>query len=206
MLMIINGINNSKTLYIGTASCTTNCIAPVVKVIHEKLKIVKGCITTIHNVTNTQTIIDAPNHKKSDLRRARSGLMNLAPTSTGSATAIALIFPELMGKLNGLAVRVPLTNASITDMVFNVDRKTSAEEVNQLLREAADSDLHNILQVEDQPLVSMDFVNNPHSSIVDAPSTMVIDGDMVKIYAWYDNEWGYSCRMVEIGKLVIEEL
>eukprot|EP00892_Ulva_mutabilis_P010081 jgi/Ulvmu1/7445/UM036_0107.1 len=196
----------AKHSIVTAASCTTNCLGPLVKVMHEKLGIVRGMLTTIHCVTNTQTIIDAPNTKKSDLRRARSGLMNLAPTSTGSATAITIIFPELKGKLNGLAVRVPLTNSSLTDAVFEVERDTTAEEVNQLLTEAADTYLKNVLRVETQPLVSMDFVNDPHSSIVDALSTMVVDGKMVKIYAWYDNEWGYSCRMAEIGKMVIESL
>ena len=142
-------------------------------------------------MTNTQTVVDAPNTKKSDLRRARSALMNLAPTSTGSATAIALIFPELTGKLNGLAVRVPLLNASITDCVFEVNRETSVEEVNALLKEAADTYLKDILGYEERPLVSTDYINDPRSSIVDALSTQVIDGTMVKIYAWYDNEYGY---------------
>ena len=159
------------------------------QVIHEKLGIVRGCITTIHNITNTQTLLDAPNAKKSDLRRARSGLVNLAPTSTGSATAIALIFPELKGKLNGLAVRVPLTNSSITDCVFDVSRATSPEEVNALLAAAAaEGPLKGILGFETRPLVSTDYVNDTRSGIVDAECTQVIDGTMVKIYAWYDNE------------------
>ena len=153
--------------------------------IHEKLGIVRGCITTIHNITNTQTLLDAPNSKKSDLRRARSGLVNLAPTSTGSATAIALIFPELKGKLNGLAVRVPLTNSSITDCVFDVSRTTSPEEVNALLAAAAaEGPLKGILGFETRPLVSTDYVNDTRSGIVDAECTQVIDGTMVKIYVW----------------------
>jgi glyceraldehyde 3-phosphate dehydrogenase len=155
------------------------------QVIQEHLGIVHGCITTIHNITNTQTLLDAPNTKKSDLRRARSGLVNLAPTSTGSATAIALIFPELKGKLNGLAVRVPLTNASITDCVFEVKRATTAEEVNGLLSAAAAGPLKGILGFETRPLVSTDYVNDTRSGIVDADCTQVIDGTMVKIYAWY---------------------
>lgn len=162
----------------------------------------RGCITTIHNLTNTQTLLDAPNTKKSDLRRARSGLVNLAPTSTGSATAIALIFPELKGKLNGLAVRVPLTNASLTDCVFDVARKTTVEEVNALLREASETYLQGILGFEERPLVSTDYVNDARSSIVDAACTQVIDGTMVKVYAWYDNEFGYSCRFVDVAKMV----
>jgi len=211
VLNIVMGVNHA--LYdpavdhiVTAASCTTNCLAPVVKVIHERLGIVHGAITTVHNLTNTQTIVDAPNAKKSDLRRARSGLVNLAPTSTGSATAIALIFPELKGKLNGLAIRVPLTNASITDCVFEVKRATSAAEVNGLLQEAAATYLDGILGYEEQPLVSTDYVNDPRSSIVDAQSTQVIDGTLVKIYAWYDNEYGYSCRMVDLAKHVAKTM
>ncbi|GLI67847.1 hypothetical protein VaNZ11_012137 [Volvox africanus] len=207
VLNVVVGCNEEKydpaTDHIVTAaSCTTNCLAPVVKVIHEKLGIERGCITTIHNLTNTQTIVDAPNSKKADLRRARSGLVNLAPTSTGSATAIALIFPELKGKLNGLAVRVPLTNASITDCVFDVKRATSEGEVNQVLKEASETYLKGILGFDEVPKVSTDYVNDPRSSIVDAACTQVIDGTMVKIYAWYDNEYGYSCRMVDLAKYV----
>ena len=174
----------------GCGSCDAlsrdlSCDALSAQVIHEKLGIVRGCITTIHNITNTQTLLDAPNAKKSDLRRARSGLVNLAPTSTGSATAIALIFPELKGKLNGLAVRVPLTNSSITDCVFDVSRATSPEEVNALLAAAAaEGPLKGILGFETRPLVSTDYVNDTRSGIVDAECTQVIDGTMVKIYVW----------------------
>jgi glyceraldehyde 3-phosphate dehydrogenase len=211
VLNIVYGCNDhlydANTDHIITAaSCTTNCLAPVVKVIHEKLGITHGCITTIHNVTNTQTIVDAPNTKKSDLRRARSGLVNLAPTSTGSATAIALIFPELKGKLNGLAVRVPLINGSLTDCVFEVARDTSTEEVNTLLKEASETYLKDILGYEIKPLVSTDYVNDKRSSIVDALSTMVIDGKMVKIYAWYDNEYGYSQRYVDCAAMVAKKM
>jgi glyceraldehyde 3-phosphate dehydrogenase len=209
VLNVVYGVNhldydasNSKHDIVTAASCTTNCLAPVVKVIHEKLGIKHGCITTVHDVTNTQTIVDAPNVKKTDLRRARSALVNLAPTSTGSATAIALIFPELKGKLNGLAVRVPLTNASLTDCVFEVNRETSAEEVNAFLQEAANSYLQGILGFETRPLVSTDYINDPRSSIVDAACTQVIDGTLVKIYAWYDNEFGYSYRLVDLAKHV----
>ncbi|KAG2481834.1 hypothetical protein HYH03_019197, partial [Edaphochlamys debaryana] len=198
--------NAAEDHIVTAASCTTNCLAPVVKVIHEKLGIERGCITTIHNLTNTQTIVDAPNSKKADLRRARSGLVNLAPTSTGSATAIALIFPELKGKLNGLAVRVPLTNASITDCVFDVKRATTEEEVNSLLKEASQTYLQGILGFDEVPKVSTDYVNDPRSSIVDAACTQVIDGTMVKIYAWYDNEYGYSCRMVDLAKHVAKSM
>lgn len=210
-LNIVYGVNHnlydpSKDHIVTAASCTTNCLAPVVKVIHEKLGIVHGCITTIHDVTNTQSILDAPNVKKSDLRRARSALVNLAPTSTGSATAIALIFPELKGKLNGLAIRVPLTNSSITDCVFEVGQATTVEEVNALLKEAAQTYLKDILGFEERPLVSTDYINDERSAIVDALSTQVIDGTMVKLYAWYDNEYGYSCRFVDVAKLVAQSM
>ena len=203
-LNIVMGVNDD--LYdpkshnlVTAASCTTNCLAPVVKVIHESLGIKHGSITTIHDVTNTQTMVDAP-HK--DLRRARSALTSLIPTTTGSATAITLIYPELKGRLNGVAVRVPLLNASLTDCVFEVERPTSVEEVNGLLKLAADGPLQGILGFEERPLVSVDFVNDPRSSIIDGPSTMVINGTQVKILAWYDNEWGYVNRMVELaGKI-----
>jgi glyceraldehyde 3-phosphate dehydrogenase len=184
---------------ITAASCTTNCLAPVVKVIHEGLGIEHGIITTIHDVTNTQVVVDAP-HK--DLRRARSALLNLIPTSTGSATAITLIYPELKGKLNGIAVRVPLLNASLTDAVFEVKRETAVAEVNQLFREAAAGELKDILGYEERPLVSTDFINDPRSAIVDAGSTMVVDGKLVKVLAWYDNEWGYARRVVELAEKV----
>lgn len=181
---------------VTAASCTTNCLAPVVKVIHEQLGIHHGMITTVHDATNTQVIVDAP-HK--DLRRARSTLLNLIPTSTGSATAITLIYPELAGKLNGIAVRVPLLNASLTDAVFEVKRATTVAEVNQFFKEAAAGVLAGILGYEERPLVSSDFVNDPRSAIVDAGSTMVVDGTLVKIFAWYDNEWGYANRMAELA-------
>jgi len=184
---------------VTAASCTTNCIAPVIKVIHEALGIVHGSITTIHDLTNTQSILDTP-HK--DLRRARASGMSLIPTTTGSATAIAEIFPELRGKLNGHAIRVPLANASLTDCVFEVSRATTAEEVNQLLQQAAAGELKDILGYEARPLVSIDYRTDPRSSIVDALSTLVVNGTHVKIYAWYDNEWGYSNRLVELVKKV----
>jgi len=181
------------------ASCTTNCLAPVVKVIHEGIGIRHGVITTLHDMTNTQTIVDAP-HK--DLRRARAANVSLIPTTTGSATAIGLIFPELDGKLNGLAVRVPLLNASLTDCVFEVARATTVEEVNGLLETAASGALEGILGYERRPLVSVDFRDDPRSGIVDAPSTMVTDGTQVKILAWYDNEWGYANRLAELTRTV----
>ena len=207
-LNIVMGVNDglyspSKHHIITAASCTTNCLAPVVKVIHEGLGIRHGVITTIHDVTNTQVIVDVP-HK--DLRRTRSALMSLIPTTTGSATAIGLIYPELQGKLNGVAIRVPLLNASLTDCVFEVARPTSVDEVNQLFKQAAETTLHGILAYEERPLVSIDFLNDPHSAIIDALSTMVIDGTQVKILAWYDNEWGYVKRMIELAQKVAAHL
>jgi glyceraldehyde 3-phosphate dehydrogenase len=202
-LNLVYGVNHhlydgSQTL-ITAASCTTNCLAPVVKVIHEGLGIRHGSITTIHDVTNTQTIVDRPAR---DMRRARSALLNLIPTTTGSATAITLIYPELAGRLNGHAIRVPLLNASITDCVFEVERPTTVAEINALFAAAADGPLKGILGLETRPLVSSDFVNDPRSSIVDALSTMVINGTQVKVYAWYDNEWGYACRLADIVRMV----
>lgn len=207
-LNIVMGINDdlyrpAEHHILTAASCTTNCLAPVVKVIRDGLGIKHGVITTVHDVTNTQTIVDLP-HK--DLRRARSALMSLVPTTTGSATAIGLIYPDLQGKLNGIAVRVPLLNASLTDCVFEVARPTSVDEVNQLLREAAEGPLKGILGYESRPLVSVDFLNDPRSAIVDAPSTMVVNGTQVKILAWYDNEWGYANRLVELAVKVAASL
>ena len=201
---IVMGVNHDtydtdRHRIVTAASCTTNCLAPVVKVIHEGLGIKHGSITTIHDVTNTQTIVDRP---AKDLRRARSALNSLIPTTTGSATAITLIYPELTGRLNGHAVRVPLLNASLTDCVFEVDRSTTAEEVNEMFRVASDSSLKGILGYETRPLVSADYTNDPRSSIVDAPSTMVINGTQVKIYAWYDNEMGYAHRLVDVALMV----
>jgi len=207
-LNIVMGVNDglyspSDHHIITAASCTTNCLAPIVKVIHEGIGIRHGVITTVHDVTNTQTIVDLP-HK--DLRRARSALMSLIPTTTGSATAIGLIYPELLGKLNGVAIRVPLLNASLTDCVFEVERKTDAVEVNGLFKQAAETGLRGILAYEERPLVSVDFLNDPHSAIVDALSTMVIDGTQVKVLAWYDNEWGYVNRMIELALKVAAHL
>ncbi len=203
-LNLVYGVNHhlydpDRHRIVTAASCTTNCLAPVVKVIHEAFGIRHGAITTIHDVTNTQTIVDRP---AKDARRGRSALLNLIPTSTGSASAIALIFPELAGRLNGHAVRVPLLNASLTDCVFEVERATTVEEVNALLRAAAEGPLEGILGYEARPLVSSDYLNDPRSSIVDAGSTMVVNGTQVKIYAWYDNEWGYACRLVDIARMM----
>jgi glyceraldehyde 3-phosphate dehydrogenase len=199
-LNVVMGVNDQRFdpaqhRIVTAASCTTNCLAPVVKVLQEKIGIRHGSITTIHDLTNTQTILDAP-HK--DLRRARACGMSLIPTTTGSATAIIEIFPELKGKLDGHAVRIPLANASLTDCVFEVSRPTSVAEVNGWLREAAEGELAGILGYEERPLVSIDYKTDPRSSIIDALSTMVVNGTQVKIYAWYDNEWGYANRAVEL--------
>ncbi len=207
-LNIVYGINDhlydpSRHHLVTAASCTTNCLAPVVKVMHEKIGIEHGCMTTIHDITNTQIIVDK-GHK--DLRRARACGNSLIPTSTGSAKAITKIFPELTGKLNGHAVRVPLLNASLTDFVFEASRPVTAEEVNTLFKEAADGELKGILGYEERPLVSVDYTNDPRSSIIDALSTMVIDETQVKIYAWYDNEWGYVNRMMELAQKIAQSL
>lgn len=187
---------------VTAASCTTNCLAPVVKVVHEQFGIKHGSMTTIHDITNTQTILDAP---RKDLRRSRACGMSLIPTTTGSATAITHIFPELKGKLNGHAVRVPLANASITDCVFELEQAVTVEQVNDALKSAAENELAGILQFESKPLVSIDFRTNPHSSIVDAPSTMVVNDTQLKLYLWYDNEWGYANRVADLTNYVIEQ-
>lgn len=206
VLNIVMGVNEdlfdpNEHPIVTAASCTTNCLAPVVKVLHENLKIKHGSMTTIHDITNTQTILDAA-HK--DLRRARACGMSLIPTTTGSATAITHIFPELKGKLNGHAVRVPLANASLTDCVFEVEKATTIEEVNDLFKQAADNELKNILGYEDRPLVSIDYRTDPRSVIVDGLSTMIINQTQVKLYTWYDNEWGYVNRTMELAKLVAQ--
>lgn len=207
-LNVVVGVNDDRYDagrhdVVTAASCTTNCLAPVVKVLHEGLGIARGSITTLHDVTNTQTVVDAP-HK--DLRRARAAGTSLIPTTTGSATAIGLIFPALEGKLDGLAVRVPLLNASLTDCVFEVARPTTVEEVNGLLQAAAEGPLEGILGYETRPLVSVDFKGDPRSAVVDAPSTMVTDRTQVKVLAWYDNEWGYANRLVELARTVAGSL
>jgi glyceraldehyde 3-phosphate dehydrogenase len=203
-LNIVMGVNDhlydpAEHKLLTAASCTTNCLAPVVKVLHEKIGIEHGVITTVHDATNTQVVIDAP-HK--DLRRARAASMSLIPTTTGSATAITLIYPELKGKLNGHAIRVPLLTGSLTDAVFEMQRDVTVEEVNQLFHEAAATYLKGILGIEERPLVSIDFKGDPRSAIVDAPSTMVVDGKQLKLFIWYDNEMGYAHRMMELCKKV----
>ncbi len=207
-LNIVMGVNDhlyraEQHHLLTAASCTTNCLAPVVKVVHEAIGIKHGMITTIHDITNTQTIVDAP-HK--DLRRARANSLSLIPTTTGSATAIALIYPELKGKLNGHAVRVPLLNASLTDCVFEMTRPTTVEEINALFKAAAEGPLKGILGYEERPLVSIDFKDDTRSAIIDALSTMVVNGTQVKIFAWYDNEIGYVNRMVELARKVVLSL
>lgn len=206
VLNVVMGVNHhlfdpERHAIVTAASCTTNCLAPVVKVVHENLGIRHGCITTVHDITNTQKILDAP-HK--DLRRARACGMSLIPTTTGSARAIEDIFPELSGRLNGHAIRVPLANASLTDCVFEVERPTTAGEVNALLAAAAEGELKGILGYEERPLVSIDYRTDPRSSIVDALSTMVVNGTQVKIFTWYDNEWGYANRVVDLVHLATQ--
>ncbi len=206
-LNVVYGINQSlydpsKHKLVTAASCTTNCLAPIVKVINENFSIKHGAITTIHDVTNTQVPVD---FYKSDLRRARGCMQSLIPTTTGSAKAIAEIFPELKGKLNGHAVRVPLLNGSLTDAVFELNKEVTTEQVNMALKEASETYLKGILGYEERPLVSADYVNDSRSSIVDSLSTMVVNSNLLKIYAWYDNEWGYSCRLADLTEYVIKK-
>ncbi|MEW8974472.1 MAG: type I glyceraldehyde-3-phosphate dehydrogenase [Tissierellaceae bacterium] len=202
-ITIVMGVNDElydaeKHNIISNASCTTNCLAPVAKVISHKLGITKGLMTTIHAYTNDQQILDK-RHK--DLRRARAAAANIVPTTTGAAKAVALVLPELKGKLNGFSVRVPVPTVSMVDVVFEVEKPTTAEEVNKLLKEASENELKGILGYSEEPLVSSDYVADPRSSIVDGLSTMVID-NMVKVVSWYDNEWGYSERVIDLAKLV----
>jgi glyceraldehyde 3-phosphate dehydrogenase len=206
-LNVVVGVNDhrydrARHRLLTAASCTTNCLAPVVKVVQEAIGIRHGQITTIHDPTNTNVVVDAP-HK--DLRRARSAMLSLSPTTTGSATAIALIYPELKGKLDGHAVRAPVLNASLTDCVFELKRPTTEAEINALFQAAARGPLAGILGYETRPLVSVDYCNDSRSAIIDAPSTMVTDGTLLKVYAWYDNEIGYVCRMVDLANIVITQ-
>jgi glyceraldehyde 3-phosphate dehydrogenase len=199
-LTVVLGVNEtdydpSKHQIISNASCTTNCLAPVAKVLLENFGIRRGLMTTIHAYTNDQRILDLPH---SDLRRARAAAVNMIPTTTGAATAVALVLPQLKGKLDGLAIRVPTPNVSVVDFVAEVERDTSKAEVNETLRKAAEGSMHGILGYTEEPLVSMDFNKNAHSSIVDATLTNVIDNRLVKVIAWYDNEWGYSCRVRDL--------
>ena len=194
------GVNEStydpaKHHIVSNASCTTNCLAPMAKVLHENFGIVHGLMNTIHSYTNDQKLLDLP-HK--DLRRARAAALSIIPTSTGAAKAVSLVLPELKGKLDGMSLRVPTPNVSVVDFVAEVSKKTTAADVNAALKEAANGKLKGILQFEEQPLVSIDFKGNPHSSIVDAALTSVMEGTMVKVISWYDNEWGYSCRLRDL--------
>ena len=204
VLNVVMGVNEhlyDESLHevVTAASCTTNCLAPIVKVIHENIGVAHGSMTTVHDITNTQSILDEFHQ---DLRRARASSISLIPTTTGSATAITHIFPELKGKLNGHAIRVPLANASLTDCVFELERPTSVEEVNSLLQQAAATDLAGILGYEERPLVSVDYRTDPRSSVIDALSTMVVNQTQLKLYAWYDNEWGYANRTAELMRMV----
>ena len=199
-LTVVLGVNEqdydpTRHKIISNASCTTNCLAPVAKVIMDNFGIRHGLMTTIHSYTNDQRILDLPH---SDLRRARAAAINMIPTTTGAATAVALVLPQLKGKLDGLAIRVPTPNVSVVDFVAEVERDTSKAEVNETLRKAAEGTMHGILAYTEEPLVSMDFNKNPNSAIVDASITNVIDKRMVKVIAWYDNEWGYSCRVRDL--------
>lgn len=187
---------------ISNASCTTNCLAPVAKVIHENYGIKNAMMTTIHSYTNDQRLLDLP-HK--DLRRARAAGLSMIPTSTGAAKAVALVIPELAGKFDGISVRVPTPNVSLVDVVINVEKETSAEDVNRVLKNAANEELKGILGFSEEPLVSMDYVGNSHSSIVDADNTSVMDGKSIKILSWYDNEWGYSCRVRDLVKYIADK-
>jgi glyceraldehyde 3-phosphate dehydrogenase len=199
-ITIVLGVNEDKYVpaehhIISNASCTTNCLAPVAKVIHEKFGISRAQMTTIHSYTNDQVVLDFP-HK--DLRRARAAALSMIPTSTGAAKAVALVMPELKGKFDGISVRVPTPNVSLVDVVIDVEKQTTSEEVNKVLKDAANEELRGILAFSEEPLVSVDFRKNPNSSIVDSEYTKVIGGNMVKILSWYDNEWGYSCRVRDL--------
>ena len=200
---IVMGINENdlkpEHKIVSNASCTTNCLAPLVKVINDNFQIEKGLMTTIHAYTNDQNVADVM-HK--DLRRARAAAINIIPTTTGAAKAIGEVIPELKGKLDGMAMRVPVANGSVTDLVVTVEKKTSAEEVNSALKAAADNELKGILEYCEDPIVSSDIIDNAHSCILDAMSTCVIDGNLIKVIGWYDNEWGYSNRMVDLVELI----
>ena len=207
-ITIVLGVNEraydpAKHHIISNASCTTNCLAPAAKVVHENFKILKGSMTTIHAYTNDQRILDLP-HK--DLRRARAAALSMIPTTTGAAKAIGLVIPELKGKLDGYAMRVPTPDVSVVDLVSLVEKTTTAEEVNAALKKAAEGPMKGILQYVEEELVSKDFTGNPHSSMVDAGFTKVIDGNLVKVIAWYDNEWGYSCRVRDLIEYVAKSL
>jgi glyceraldehyde 3-phosphate dehydrogenase len=202
-LTIVMGVNHEQFdpenhRLVSNASCTTNCLAPVAKVLNDTVGIQNGLVTTVHSYTMDQNLLDAP-HRKGDYRRARAAAVNMVPSSTGAAKAIGLVIPELKGRLNGVAMRVPTPDVSIVDLVFNAKRDTSVDEVNEALRAAAAGPFRGVLEATDEPLVSSDFIGNPHSSIADLGLTQVIDGRLVKVFSWYDNEWGFSCRMVDLA-------
>ena len=188
---------------ISNASCTTNCLAPLAKVLHENFRIKKGLMTTIHSYTNDQRILDLSHQ---DLRRARAAALSMIPTTTGAAKAVGLVLPELKGKLNGFSMRVPTPDVSVVDLVAEIEKKATVEEINAALKEAAAGKMKGILAYSDEPLVSIDYLGNPHSSIIDGKSTMVIEGDLIKVLSWYDNEWGFSCRMIDLVKFVAKSL
>jgi glyceraldehyde 3-phosphate dehydrogenase len=204
----VMGVNEDKydpsEQVLSNASCTTNCMAPVTKVINDSLGIKRGLMTTVHSYTNDQNILDLPHRK--DPRRARAAAVNMIPTTTGAASAVGMVIPELEGKLNGMAIRVPTPTVSLLDVTYEVEKNTTAEDVNQIFHKAAQGSMKGILDVSNQPLVSIDFRKNPHSAIIDSLSTMVMDDNMVKIVAWYDNEWGYSCRVVDLAQLVANKM
>ncbi|WP_031516677.1 type I glyceraldehyde-3-phosphate dehydrogenase [Desulfofalx alkaliphila] len=204
---IVMGVNHesydaANHHIVSNASCTTNCLAPVAKVINDKFGVVKGLMTTVHSYTNDQQILDLPHR---DLRRARAAAMSIIPTSTGAAKAVALVLPELEGKLNGFAMRVPTPNVSVVDLTVELKKSTTVEELNEALKAAAENEMKGILHFSDLPLVSSDYNGDPHSSIVDGLSTMVMDGNMAKVVAWYDNEWGYSCRVLDLVRYIAEK-
>jgi glyceraldehyde 3-phosphate dehydrogenase len=206
-ITIVLGVNEDKYNasehhVISNASCTTNCLAPVAKVVHQKFGIRSAQMTTIHSYTNDQQLLDLP-HK--DMRRARAAALSMIPTSTGAAKAVALVLPELKGKFDGISVRVPTPNVSLVDVVIDVEKETTAEEVNRALKDAANEELLGILQVCDEPLVSSDFKGNSNSSIVDSEYTKVIGGHLIKVLSWYDNEWGYSCRVRDLVKYIAQK-
>ena len=207
-LTIVLGVNEAmydptKHQIISCASCTTNCLAPLVKVVHQNFTVKRGMMTTVHSYTNDQQLLDLPHR---DLRRARAAGLSIIPTTTGAARAVTLVLPELQGKLNGFAMRVPTPNVSVVDFVAEVEPDVTSEQINACLKEAANGDLKGILGYSEEPLVSKDYYGDPHSSIVDALSTMVVDGNLIKVVAWYDNEWGYSCRVVDLAQMVAESL
>ena len=204
---VVYGVNHNvlKAAHtvISNASCTTNCLAPFTKVLHENFRVKRGLMTTIHSYTNDQRILDLAHP---DLRRARAAAMSMIPTTTGAAKAVGLVLPELKGKLNGFSMRVPTPDVSVVDLVAEIEKDATVEEINAALKEAAEGKMKGILAYSDEPLVSIDYLGNPHSSIVDGKSTMVIEGNLIKVLSWYDNEWGFSCRMIDLLKLIASSL